>query len=163
MSVEHNPITIVGFFPSLEDFLDGIEQPLKEIVNMEPRYDYRTGERLEDAKVLVREAQIGYVFQGVEYIKDDTQLLLEEIAKAIGADIETIDNAWEGETYGVAITPKNSETNKYSFNEFWRMRGMHSWHSIREAQMSCAFLETKMKALKLNPGEAGVYTTMSVY
>lgn len=161
MSIQYEPRTIIGFFPSIEDFLDEVERPLGEISHTEERYDQRTGKRLEDVKVVDREASIGYVVNGREFRasssgefgEDDVQELLEYIGELIGATVETVDNGFTGDIYGVAIVPKGveEEANMYSFTV------------VKNAEVQCVILERKMRDLKLNPGYAGIHSTLCVF
>lgn len=153
MSIQYEPRTIIGFFPSIEDFLDEVERPLGEISHTEERYDQRTGKRLEDVKVVDREASIGYVVNGREFGEDDVQELLEYIGELIGATVETVDNGFTGDIYGVAIVPKGveEEANMYSFTV------------VKNAEVQCVILERKMRDLKLNPGYAGIHSTLCVF
>lgn len=154
MSINYEPCVIIGFFPSIEDFLDGIERPLGEVSHVEERYDQRTGKRLPDVKVVDREATIGYVFNGKEYTEDDVQQLFEDIGEHIGATIETFDNAFSGDIFGVSIVPHGVRAEE---------GGMYSFTAVANAAFQCEILETKMKKLNLNPGPAGVHATLSVY
>lgn len=151
--IRANPHTIIGFFPSIEDFLDGIEQPLPEISHMEERYDQKTGKRVDDVKIVDREEQIGYVFGGKEYTEDDVQQLFEDIGELIGATVETVDNAFTGDIYGVAIVPKGVTEEA----------GMYSFTTVKNAKVQCVILERKMRDLKLNPGYAGIHSTLCVF
>lgn len=153
MSIQYEPRTIIGFFPSIEDFLDEVERPLGEISHTEERYDQRTGKRLEDVKVVDREATIGYVVNGREFGEDDVQELFEYIGELIGATVETVDNAFSGDIYGVAIVPKGVEEEAR----------MYSFTTVKNAELQCAVLEKKMKDLNLNPGYAGIHPAMNVF
>jgi hypothetical protein len=153
MSIEHIAHTIIGFFPSLEEFLDGIEQPLKEVSHMEERFSQRTGARLEDVKVVDREEQVGYVFNGKEYTEDDTQELLEDIGNAVGAQVETVENSYTGDIFGVSIVPNGVKQES---------DGMHSFTTVANAAHQCEIVGRKLKEHKLNPGPAGVHSSMSV-
>jgi hypothetical protein len=85
MGTEYYADVGFGFVIDRKDFDKAFLKSVPDKTEMQPRYDPKTGERVEDASVVVEHGYDYYLIDGKEY-DEDVYTLLDALAKKVGAD-----------------------------------------------------------------------------
>jgi len=85
MSIDYSFELALGFRVTREEVEKLFGQKLPEKSHTEPRYDSKTGERLDDVQVLDDEAELQLIWNSVEY--DSCEELLDTVFGTIGVEV----------------------------------------------------------------------------
>lgn len=105
MGIDYDQKCMVGFYVLVPDIKQVISEAIYENQN---RYNTKTGKLIRTEKVLVKEADIKYVFMGKK--EEDWTVLMEDLADELGLDcfVEDYDYSTGGFCIGTFIGDKNS-------------------------------------------------------
>jgi hypothetical protein len=150
----------VGFRLSFQEAFGSFEKTIPEVSHMEKRFDPKTGERLEDVKVVERKECTSYIIEhkGKAYPCDNWHELCRTLTSLIpGCSVDMMGSQWLGEkdNYYVFSVPMLEEIDT---GDGIHCSGSYSLSSILDEQLiqNLNSLKYQMRQLGIEPGEAEI-------
>lgn len=165
MSIDHDAVTVIGFYASFETFFKPLMVESEEVFHMEDRFDPKTGKKLkEQEKVVDREAGFDIVigdqkFEGPACYDDlegswsPEDDLMEAIGEHLDCSVSYTGDMYNGCCFFITFEPKQlkSKDDEYQLKDVIKLAD--EFERIRKALK---------KLTKADPGPAVITSLMSV-